>query len=159
MGIQADTSQLGSLLPSSPICETATYELRQHAHHQETLHAVQEALKLAQKGPATADLVADLGGGWVAEEALAIAIFVVASTDSLPNALLAAVNHSGDSDSTGAITGNIAGMLYEEHAIPHAWLDQLELRGVITEIADDLHRCWRAEDWDPEREWERYPGW
>ena len=50
-----------------------------------------------------------------------------------------AVNHDGDSDSTGAIAGNLLGALYGESAIPAKWLQPLELRGVITEVARDLH--------------------
>jgi hypothetical protein len=49
-----------------------------------------------------------------------------------------AVNHSGDSDSTGAIAGNILGTLHGEASIPAAWLEELELRDVVAEVADDL---------------------
>ncbi|WP_370688668.1 ADP-ribosylglycohydrolase family protein [Roseomonas sp. GC11] len=50
-----------------------------------------------------------------------------------------AVNHSGDSDSTAAITGNLLGALLGEKAIPVQWLERLELRDEITVVADDLH--------------------
>jgi hypothetical protein len=36
---------------------------------------------------------------------------------------------------------------------------QLELGDVLAQIAEDLYRCRREVDWDPERESERYPGW
>lgn len=49
-----------------------------------------------------------------------------------------AVNHSGNSDSTGAITGNICGALYGVDSIPARWLDQLELRNEIEMLANDL---------------------
>ena len=42
-----------------------------------------------------------------------------------------AVNHSGDSDSTGAITGNILGVLLGHGALPPAWLERLELDDTI----------------------------
>lgn len=45
---------------------------------------------------------------------------------------------TGDSDSTGAIAGNLLGALHGVDAIPRRWLEPLELRGVIEEIADDL---------------------
>jgi hypothetical protein len=51
---------------------------------------------------------------------------------------VAAVNHSGDSDSTGAITGNIVGTLLGRNAIPDCYTDRLELLPVIEEIAHDL---------------------
>jgi ADP-ribosylglycohydrolase len=139
--------------------DSATDQLRRKPGHEETLRAVEAARDLAEGSPPTPERVAMLGEGWVAEEALAIAIYAVLATDSLREALLVAVNHGGDSDSTGAIAGNLAGVLYGERAIPDEWLEQLELRAAITQIADDLYRCWRGEAWDPERERERYPGW
>lgn len=51
-----------------------------------------------------------IGGGWVGEEALAIALYCVSRYPyDFCKALRISVNHSGDSDSTGAITGNILG--------------------------------------------------
>jgi hypothetical protein len=49
-----------------------------------------------------------------------------------------AVNLTGDSDSTGAIAGNLLGALHGIDAIPRRWLEPLELRGAIEEMADDL---------------------
>ena len=71
-----------------------------------------------------------------------------------------AVNHSGDSDSTGAITGNICGSLYGAASIPARWLDQVELRLEIESIADDL-TAFREHTLDTESDltYERYPGW
>ena len=111
--------------------DAATDELRRHDGHEETLRAVAAAREH------TGDVEA-LGAGWVAEEALAIAIHCVLAEPDLRSALLLAVNHSGDSDSTGAIAGNLAGALYGETAIPWAWLEPLELRETIEQVADDM---------------------
>ena len=54
--------------------------------------------------------------------------------------LLLAVNHGGDSDSTGAITGNILGTLLGKEAIPGRWLERLELRDEIEAVAVDMYR-------------------
>ena len=64
--------------------------------------------------------------------------------------MLAAVNHSGDSDSTGAIAGNLLGMMFGAGAIPAEWLDALELRDVIATVGEDLYRHFasQARDWD-----------
>lgn len=60
-----------------------------------------------------------IGEGWVAEESLAIAIFCVARhIDNFKDCIVAAVNHGGDSDSTGAIAGNIIGAILGYSAIP-----------------------------------------
>ncbi|MDN5294047.1 MAG: hypothetical protein PWQ91_616 [Eubacteriales bacterium] len=48
------------------------------------------------------------------------------------------VNHDGDSDSTGAITGNLLGAYHGIEAIPAEWIEKVELAEVIIQIADDL---------------------
>ena len=80
-----------------------------------------------------------LGGGWVAEETLAIAVYCsLRYQDDFTRALTASVNHSGDSDSTGAVTGNILGAWLGYGAIDDKWKKDLELRDVILKIADAL---------------------
>lgn len=49
-----------------------------------------------------------------------------------------AVNHSGDSDSTGAVTGNILGALVGYENIDEKWKNNLELHDVIAEMSEDL---------------------
>ncbi|MHB8660092.1 MAG: ADP-ribosylglycohydrolase family protein [Solirubrobacteraceae bacterium] len=134
-------------------------ELRTWPGHEETLAAVTSARQLADSGGPSPERLESLGGGWVGEEALAIAVYAVLTGESFPAAVLLAVNHGGDSDSTGAIAGNIAGLLHGLGAIPEEWLERLELRAEITGMADDLHRGYQGPpDWDPWRKWERYPG-
>lgn len=53
-------------------------------------------------------------------------------------AIVLAVNHSGDRASMGAIARKICGALYREAAIPGRWLERLKLRDEITRIADDV---------------------
>lgn len=57
----------------------------------------------------------------------------------MTGAIRVAVNHGGDSDSTGAITGNILGAYLGLSQIPQKYIDNLELADVIMEIADDLY--------------------
>ena len=52
--------------------------------------------------------------------------------------IITAVNHRGDSDTTGAVAGNILGALAGYEAIDEKWKRDLELKEVILEIADDL---------------------
>lgn len=134
--------------------------------HEELIEAVDAAVRLADRGRPTADALESLGAGWVAEEALAIALCAALTAHDLREGLLLAVNHSGDSDSTGAIAGNILGAAMGVEAIPDGLLDGLELREVITELADDLFEAfWGGgvgSSFDTtgtfERWWNRYPG-
>ena len=108
------------------------------------LHAFQEligkAIELAEGNGDDLDAIHQLGEGWVGDEALAVAIYcALKHSNDFDKAIIAAVNHGGDSDSTGAITGNILGAYLGLSAIPEKYTKNLELLDVITEIADDLY--------------------
>ncbi len=80
-----------------------------------------------------------LGEGWVAEETLAISIYCsLKYKDDFSKGIIAAVNHGGDSDSTGAVTGNILGALLGYGKIEGEWKTNPELQNVISEMAEDL---------------------
>ena len=113
-------------------------ELQRHPQHEETLAALQKAESLAVSPTSEPEALAKLGQGWVAEEALAISVFCALRAASLEEGIVMAVNITGDSDSTGAITGNLLGAMSGVHEIPDRWLAPLELREVILEMADDL---------------------
>lgn len=104
----------------------------------EVARALQAAVSAADLGPAGPEAVEQLGEGWVAEEALAIAVYCALATTGFRSGVLLAVNHSGDSDSTGAICGNLLGAALGAGAIDPDLLTGLEGREVIEEVADRL---------------------
>ncbi|WP_353524510.1 ADP-ribosylglycohydrolase family protein [Candidatus Nanosynbacter sp. TM7-087] len=59
-------------------------------------------------------------------------------------AIIAAANHDGDSDSTAAITGNIVGARVGYKNIPDYYKDNIELKDVILELADDMAKICRS---------------
>jgi ADP-ribosylglycohydrolase len=82
------------------------------------------------------ETIKQLGDGWVGDEALAISLYcAMAARGDFALGVRLAVNHSGDSDSTGAITGNILGALLGKGEIPEQWLGFLELREQIESLA------------------------
>ena len=109
---------------------------------------LQKAIDLSKTELDALDAIRELGQGWVGEEALAIAVYcALKHPDSFEDAIVAAVNHSGDSDSTGAIAGNIMGAALGFQAIPEKYLEKLELRDVILELADDLFNDCQMEEY------------
>ena len=101
-----------------------------------------EAIRLSALDVSDLDAIELLGEGWVAEEALAIAVYCALKYENdFEKAIIASVNHGGDSDSTGSITGNILGARLGLSAIPKKFLEELELLSVITEVADDLFKA------------------
>lgn len=118
-----------------------TDAVRRTVEHLTTLDRHEETTEAVQR--AGSGEITDHGEGWVAEEALAMSVHCAlahAGPDEMREALLVAVNHSGDSDSTGAITGNILGALHGEEAVPAGWARAVEGRDTILELADRLDR-------------------
>lgn len=119
---------------------------------------IDKAIELSSNEKDDLENIHELGQGWVGEEALAIAIYcsLKYQTDFL-NGIRAAVNHGGDSDSTGSITGQILGTLLGYSNIPKSWLNNLELFDVILELSNDLYEgChMQASSSFYDMEWER----
>lgn len=116
-------------------------ERPENLDHAETSRSIRKALGLWKDKTLTPspEVIEWIGGGWVGEEALAISLYCALSAqDDFARGVLLSVNHSGDSDSTGSITGNILGLRLGLESIPGRWLDQLELRQVINQLALDL---------------------
>ena len=123
----------------------------------ETITAIESALTLAKSNAAnSSETVEQLGGGWIAEEALAIALFAaIRAEGDFESGVRLAVNHSGDSDSTGSMAGQLLGIVHGEGAIPERWLEVQELREEIGVMAEDLGIGWRGGG-----KWlQRYPPW
>lgn len=144
--------------------------LRRAPAHEETLAAITAAETLAAGVDPAQEALQALGQGWVAEEALAVALFCALRAENLEEGVIMAANITGDSDSTAAITGNLLGAALGVHEIPDRWLEKLELKQTIIEMADDLAtiKHWKINPpghETPEAKAEhaywlnRYPGW
>jgi len=113
--------------------------LNHYDGHEECSLILKKAVELVSSDLADTEAIKTLGEGWVGEEALAIAVYcALRHSDDFRKAIIASVNHSGDSDSTGAITGNILGAYLGLSSIPEEWAQRLEIREVIERIADVL---------------------
>lgn len=109
---------------------------------EELISIIDMAICLAENGEDDLANIHLLGEGWVGEEALAIALYCsLKYADDFSKAITVSVNHKGDSDSTGAITGNIMGALLGYDKIDEKWLTSLELHSLILDMAD---RLWAA---------------
>jgi ADP-ribosyl-[dinitrogen reductase] hydrolase len=129
------------VLVGNPLMEAihaAKGELCKHPSHAETLAAIEKAEGLVKSRPRERNALRELGKGFVAEEALAMELYCALGAMDFEDGIILAVNHSGDSDSTGTITGNLLGGAAGVEAIPERWLANLELRSTIEAIADDL---------------------
>jgi ADP-ribosylglycohydrolase len=129
--------------------------LKGYTGHEECLKKLQLAEQLSKMGTYDDEAIALLGQGWVGEEALAISVYCALKyQDDFRKAVQVAVNHDGDSDSTGAITGNILGLYRGLSEIPEDWIEKVELKEVLIQVADDL----LTDDDEQNVDLERYPG-
>ena len=147
--------------------QSITESVADNAHRpaiDETLQIIERVMKLHRDGiTPTPHGIEEIGGGWVAEEALAIGLWCALMAESFEQGVIWAVNHSGDSDSTGLIAGNLLGIQLGVSSIPDRWLDKLELREVIEKIAEDIEwvpKNYSANDGPSDAFiWKQYPGW
>jgi ADP-ribosylglycohydrolase len=135
--------------------EKAILKLKTQEQHEECTRILIKAIDLVKSDLTDIEAISQLGEGWVGEEALAISVYCALKYQGdFKTAIVAAVNHSGDSDSTGAITGNILGAYLGLSHIPEDWVKNVEMNDIIIQVEDDLlvgHQ--NTEEW-----WERYPG-
>ena len=98
--------------------------------------------RLLGKEPAVALSQAGLGEAWVAEEAVASALYCFwRSPGDYVRTVLTAVNTDGDSDSIGCNAGSISGAFNGAAAIPAAWRAEVEDAGALRALA---RRLWEA---------------
>jgi len=134
--------------------DRSTEQLVRFEGHTETLAKVEQARRLAASNIKVEQSIEELGLGWVGEEALAIAIFsALRFPDDWRAGTLAAVNHSGDSDSTGSICGAILGTRLGLHAIPGEWVRTVENSAEIMKLADDMYLAFQKSEEPP---WDDY---
>lgn len=129
--------------------KTVSRQFANAEHIGELLELIDRAIELSQADVDDNEAIHALGEGWVGDEVLAIALYcALKHSHDFDRAIIAAVNHKGDSDSTGAITGNILGAYLGLGKIPQKYTDKLELKDVIFEIADDLYNDCRDDTWN-----------
>jgi ADP-ribosylglycohydrolase len=83
----------------------------------------------------SAEEVLDKWRGWVADEAVAAALWCFLNTNNLRDALLLAANSPGDSDSIACMTGALAGAYYGVNQMPVVWLQCVEKTGELEVLA------------------------
>ncbi len=103
---------------------------------------IHHAVDLADQKADPDQTIKRLGEGWVAEEALAVGAYcALFAGHDLHEGLRLAANHSGDSDSTGSICGNLMGGSLgwkAVEALPPDLFEDLELRDVIERMAQEM---------------------
>ncbi len=137
------------------IQKALTY-IKEKPGSEEVVAALEMAIALVKEGEPNHEQMECLGKGFMAHEALAMSVYAaLAHPKDFEAALRLAVNHSGDSDSVGAIVGSLLGTYLGIEAIPTRWIEGVELSREIEHLAEDLVTFYEESD-----EWlKKYPAW
>lgn len=121
------------------VCETMK-TLKTYKGHEPVTALMEKAQKLVKSDIAPSEAIKELGEGWVGDEAIAISTYcALKEPKDFAKAVKMAVNHSGDSDSTGAILGNILGAELGVEKLPAKWVKNVELSEELGQLAKDLY--------------------
>jgi ADP-ribosylglycohydrolase len=102
----------------------AAIEHVKHLEHGEVLvEMIGRALELSGRKVIAPQEIEMIGGGWVGHECLAISLAAAMMGAPLETMMTVAANHSGDSDSTAAITGQLIGAQLGISGIRKVWTD------------------------------------
>ncbi len=84
--------------------------------------------------------MAKIGSGKFVLESVPAALYAfLSSPDDFERSLLVAINAGGDTDSVGAMTGALSGTFNGARAIPIRWVQDLEKRDYLIELANLLY--------------------
>ncbi len=110
--------------------------------HEEVLRLLHSAHDLAVR-PFTGTLPEALGQGWVGEQALAIAVYATSCSQSFSEVLAIAANHSGDSDSTASLAGQLFGAQHGLESLPNDWIRRLDVLDASLDLVDWCLPLWK----------------
>jgi len=102
-----------------------------YRNYQETQDKIFKAVELSQNELDPTEAVEILGQGWIAEEALGIGLYAAMKGNDFKNVIRIAANHSGDSDSTASIAGQIYGAWHGPFDIPDEWIKALDVYDIL----------------------------
>lgn len=99
------------------------------------LEIVQDHL-VNKTAPETA--LADIGSGGYAPETVAAALYCLAVTDNFKDCVIMSIKCGGDTDTTAAVAGALAGTLYGLEGIPQDYKDKVEDFQMLQDLTDKL---------------------
>lgn len=136
--------------------ESARNRLLCEAESEKVVEKLDLAIALAKEKNPDREKMETIGEGFDAHEVLARAVYAALSyPKDFVKGVLFGVNHSGDSDSVGGITGCLLGCHLGVNAIPEAFINNVELHRELLELATDLLTFYQdGEEW-----LKKYPAW
>ncbi|TDC91198.1 ADP-ribosylglycohydrolase family protein [Saccharopolyspora aridisoli] len=139
--------------------QAAMYQLGRWPGHEDTTRALNAAIELGRSGQVSAEALDErFRRPRSAPGVLGVAVAaVLAYPEDFAAAVCAAVNHSGNSATAGAVCGVLMGLKLGRKAIPQPWRLHMELRYEAEELLRDVVAEFCAPQPPESQEWrERY---
>lgn len=84
--------------------------------------------------------IEDIKSSGYVVDTLEAVLWVFLNASSYREAIIASINLGGDTDTIGAITGSLAGILYGYGSIPQEWLHQLVKRDYLEDLSLEFEK-------------------
>lgn len=121
-------------------CDKVLPILETYDEHEEVFNIVKKTLSLIEENPELESVYLNeqLGGGWVGEEALAIALYIAAIYPEYADVLEVGSNHNGDSDSTAMLASGLWHLKNRKPAQFMSLIEKVDLTNVIKETVNQI---------------------
>ena len=101
--------------------------------------AINNSIHLKEKMISAFDSIDyEVDNSGLAKSTYMTALYAFANSSDFESGMINAVNYGGDSDTIGAVYGQIAGAYYGYDSIPQKWIDKLKNRKLINEVFNNL---------------------
>jgi ADP-ribosylglycohydrolase len=132
-------------LPLAASAREAASFVAQKPGGTEIVRLIEEAMAFTGSRTITRDQVERLGGGWVAEECLLIGLAAALMDADIATRISVSAHHSGDSDSTASVCGQLIGAslgrrVLEEDVLLAGSFARLDVADAMSEVLGDLAR-------------------
>lgn len=89
--------------------------------------------------------VDDINSSGYVVDTLESSLWVLLKAKNYKESIIGSVNLGGDTDTIGAITGSMAGIIYGYESIPKDWINNLARREYIEKLCDEFEKVLRGE--------------
>lgn len=105
-----------------------------------SLDSIDKYSRLLKSDFAKLDISEINSSGYVVDT-LEASIWCILNTNSYEEAVVKAINLGGDTDTIGAITGSIAGIIYGRENIPQRWVTKIRNNEYLMKLIDSYINC------------------
>lgn len=104
----------------------------------ETTDKIRAAMFFIEQGTSPVEALAQIGSGGYVPETVGAAFYCIGATESFQDAVVMAVRAGGDTDTTAAIVGALAGTWYGLEGIPNEYKENVENFQLLQDLTDEL---------------------